>query len=411
MKLPRLRMPSLRFTPLADPALFWTAIFLSVVGLFFVFDAGYARSIAKENTWLPKEFVTQAGFLAVCIPIALWVGGVRAETVERRHWAVLAVCLALVLSVKVIGVTQNGATRWIGYGIVRIQPSEFMKVGTVIFLAGVFATRKPLPKLQQFDPGKWMDNVFPKWLPRIAPFFLLVLAIVSIEREPDLGTGAVIGAIMLAMFIVGGVSGRSLAAIAVLCAAGGVFLSQNQGYRLERIINHEQRWAEENVDDVSYQTVQAELAMASGGWTGVGIGNGKAKHVLPATTTDFVMATVAEEFGLIGAIFVLGALGFFVGRLVLLAFRAPTQFGRLYLMGFASWIGVQTTVNMTMANAALPAIGIPLPFISSGGSSLAALWLAVGMTQSVLRVTEPKSVPATSPVKPVLEPELRWHMR
>jgi cell division protein FtsW len=282
----------------------------------------------------------------------------------------------------------------------------------VIFLAGVFATRKPLPKLKQFDPGLWMDKISWRWALRVLPLFVMAVAIYSIEKEPDLGTAAVIAVVMGIMFLVGGVSIRSLVVLGVLAGVGGSYMVQSQGYRMERVLNHEQRWAPENVDDLTYQTVQAELAMASGGWFGVGVGNGKAKHVLPATTTDFVMATVAEEFGLVGAVFVLGVLGAFVARLVFLAYRAPSQFGTLYLMGFASWICVQSTVNVAMANAAIPAIGIPLPFISSGGSSLFALWLAVGCAQMVLRPAAQKAVvePVVSPAAP-LDRELRWHMR
>ena len=137
--------------------------------------------------------------------------------------------------------------------------------------------------------------------------------------------------------------------------------------------------------------------MASGGLFGVGIGNGRAKHILPATTTDFIMATIGEEVGLVGSLFVLSIIGAIVWRLKWLASRATDRFASLVLFGTAAWIGIQACVNVMMANGFLPAIGIPLPFISSGGSSLVALWMALGLCQSVL---------APQP-EPVVEEEAR----
>src|SRR5262249_2869093 len=113
-------------------------------------------------------------------------------------------------------------------------------------------------------------------------------------------------------------------------------------------------------------------------------GAGRAKHVIPATTTDFIMATIGEEFGLLGSLVVIGLIATLVWRLFWLAQRANTKFAMLVLGGVGTWIAVQACTNVMMANGFLPAIGIPLPFISSGGSSLISLWLAMGLCQSVL---------------------------
>ena len=122
--------------------------------------------------------------------------------------------------------------------------------------------------------------------------------------------------------------------------------------------------------------------MADGGVAGVGIGRGRAKYFLPATTTDFILATIAEETGLWGSLGVLALLGAITGRLVWLARKARSEFGGLVLYGIAAWFGIQTCTNFMMANGFLPAIGIPLPFFSSGGSSLLSLWAAVGVAQA-----------------------------
>jgi cell division protein FtsW len=137
--------------------------------------------------------------------------------------------------------------------------------------------------------------------------------------------------------------------------------------------------------DGGYQTVVSETALARGGLFGVGIGNGIAKHKLPAPTTDFVLATVGEEFGLLGVLVVVGLLAVVTWRLFWLAARAPDTFSRLALVGMAVWIGIQTCTSVTMVNGTLPPIGIPLPFVSYGGSSLLALWMGVGISMSVAR--------------------------
>jgi cell division protein FtsW len=250
-----------------------------------------------------------------------------------------------------------------------------------------------------------MDTVMVPKLRRCLPGLWVLLAVVLINKEPDLGTAAVIAATAFVMFVAGGVTRKTLFVGVLLAALGVGAMIKQEPYRMERIANHASRWSDQNMDDTGYQTVQSEVAQASGGVLGVGIGAGRAKHVLPATTTDFIMATVGEEFGLLGSLVVVGLLGAFVLRLIVLAGRAETQFGALVLTGIAAWIGVQACTNIMMANGFLPAIGIPLPFISSGGSSLISLWLGIGLAQAVL---------APLPAK---EEELaprrhrRWHRR
>jgi cell division protein FtsW len=234
-----------------------------------------------------------------------------------------------------------------------------------------------VPKIKRFMPALWV-----------------LLAIALIAKEPDLGTAAILAATAFVLGIVGGVSRKSLVWVGVIGCLGATLFVYAEPYRLDRISNHLHRYDASNVDDVGYQTVQSELAMASGGLFGVGAGAGRAKHVLPARTTDFIPATIAEEFGFVGWLVVVGLLGALVIRLFLLAPRSPTRFGALVLYGVGTWIGVQSVTNLCMANGFLPAIGIPLPFLSSGGSSLLALWAALGVCQSALApLPKPKEVP------------------
>jgi len=267
-----------------------------------------------------------------------------------------------------------------------VQPAEFAKLAAIIYLAGYFAERKAWPKKIKY-PKTWVSRVDNIWIPKLIrcmPAIWVFAAVILIEVEPDMGTGAVIAATGFAMFFPAGVTKKSIIVAALVAAIAGTAAVVKEPYRLQRFTHHVQRWSDENFDDLEFQSVQAELAIASGGMPGVGLGAGRAKHVLPATTTDFVWATIGEETGVWGSLIVLSVLGGIVFRLLYLARTAKTRFNMLLLYGVGSWIGIQTCVNVMMANAFLPAIGIPLPFISSGGSSLVALWLALGVCQGTL---------------------------
>lgn len=371
-----------------DGPLLMLASLATLVGLVFIFDAGYARSLLLGNGAIPREFRTQLMFAPVALIAAAVASRVPAESwrkFSKLLWLVTLLALAAPM-LPGIGIERNGAHRWIGLGPVEVQPAEFAKLAAIVYLAGVFAGRPRWPsrtprfrnRVQYFD-----SVVVPKFM-RILPGLWVLLAVVLIEMEPDLGTAAVVAVTAFAMFVAGGASRKTLLVGGLLAVLGVTALVMQQPYRIDRINVHRDRWSAKNLDDTAYQTVQSEMAMATGGVVGVGIGAGRAKHVLPAATTDFVTATVFEEFGLLGALAVLGLIGAFVMRLLTLAQRAATPFGSLVLVGVAAWIGIQSCVNIMMANGLLPAIGIPLPFVSSGGSSLVALWLAVGICQSML---------------------------
>lgn len=375
---------SARTQPRFDIWLFLIAALLTVVGLVFVFDAGYARSIASGLGLIPREFRGQLVYGAFGIVLGLVVWRIPLVGWKRLAIPIGVVSMASLILVKFIGTERNGAQRWIDIGPFDLQPSEFAKLAAVLFLALVLATYWPTAPLKKRprDTAEALDKI---WLPKLGRAMLfapVLVAVVLIEMEPDLGTAAVIGATAFLMMILAGVSRGSIVCLALLAVGGAVFLAKQEPYRMERILTHTERWSEENVAGIGYQPVHSEAAMAQGGLTGVQLGNGRAKHVLPAATTDYILATIAEETGLIGSLAVLGLLGALVARLWVLARRAASRFGSLVLGGCACWIAVQSCTNVMMSNGTLPSIGIPLPFISSGGSSLIALWLAIGLCQA-----------------------------
>ncbi len=375
-----------------DPVLLILGAVATGLGLLFIFDAGYARAIQSQKTGLPPEFQSQLIFLLIAAGASWWAASI--PSVSWKKWSKLAwvINLLLLMAVPIFGHQLNGAKRWIGYGIFTIQPAEFAKLAAIIYLAGYFADRKAWPQKIKY-PKHWiskMDNVWIPKLMRCFPAIWVMIGVAFIEYEPDLGTGAVIAATGFAMFFPARVTTKSIYASVVVAAILCTGAMLKEPYRVQRFTHHIQRWKDENFDELEFQSVQAELAISSGGVPGVGLGAGRAKHVLPATTTDFIWATVGEESGLWGSVIVLSVLGGIVFRLLYLARIAKNRFDMLLLFGVGSWIGIQTCVNVMMANAFLPAIGIPLPFISSGGSSLIALWMALGVCQATLAPVQDK---------------------
>lgn len=377
-----------RISRIHDPLLFGLALTITVLGLFFIFDAGYARALLTNKGLIPPEFRSQLMVLPFAILLAFLVGGASPEKLQkwsRPIWALSLVALVLPF-VPHLGIELNGARRWVKFWPVALQPAEFAKVAAILYFAAVFADRKAWPTKisRRKNFAMWLDSIALPKAKRCFPAFWALLAIYLVDREPDLGTALVIGFTAFAMFYVGGVTRKSLVALCAISLVGGLILVKHEPYRVERIRSHFSRWRTENIDGLGYQTVQSEIAMASGDAFGAGIGTGRAKHVLPATTTDYVMATVGEEFGFVGSLGVIALLGALTLRLLVLARRVQSRFASLTLCGVAGWIGFQTCVNAMMANATLVSIGIPMPFISSGGSSLLALWLAMGLCQAVL---------------------------
>ena len=376
---------------ISDPLLFGLCLCATLLGLFFVFDAGYARSLAAGGGTIPREFASQIVFVLISVPLGFYLGGVRPERWERAARPLWYLTILSLIAVEVVGASQNGAKRWLGAGPIMVQPAEFAKLTAVLYLAACLASRKVWSEVVRpaRDFPSWLDRVAVPKAIRLWPFATVLVAALLIELEPDLGTSALLVASSFLLFLPGRVTGKSLLVglgLGVVVVGGIV---QKQPYRMERITNHVQRWMPGVSDDAGYQTTQSEQGMADGGLSGVGIGRGRAKYFLPATTTDFIAATIAEEAGLVGSLSVLGLLGAITFRLFTLAKRAPTEYGRLALYGICALVGVQTCTNYMMANGFLPAIGIPLPFFSSGGSSLISLWVAVGVAQAACLAPAP----------------------
>lgn len=363
-----------------------TAMWLiaAVLGAFFVLDAVYPRAISSGT------FLVQVRQQIVYLVLALlaYVVGSRLSARWLRVVGLTLFVLSLVGCVVVmvpgIGLEVNGASRWLSLpGGFTVQPSEYLKLGVVLVMAWLLEKlpkRERRPQKRRTDAGRIL---------RFTVVGSIVIAAVLVERQPDLGTAAVVMVVLLSMMWLGGVRWTTIAGIVGLAALAVIVMVQMQPYRLQRILHHNQRWDPAVAQAEGFQPVRAELGIGMGGITGQGIGMGLAKYALPAATTDYVFVTIAEETGLLGSLIVVGLLASIVWRLFWLSAWAPTRFGALVASGLGCWIGAQSAMNLVMVTAIVPPVGVPLPFFSMGGSSLTALAFGLGIVQAT-RLAERK---------------------
>ncbi len=306
-------------------------------------------------------------FLVAMTPIWIW-----------RSLAAPAylVSLALLVAVEVAGTTGMGATRWIDLGVVRLQPSELMKVALVMMLAAYYA---------------WLDVrkvSRPLWV--LAPLVLVALPTLLVLKQPDLGTAILLVAGGGVMMFAAGVSWWYFAAVA---AAGvglvsAVFTSRGTAWQLLK--DYQFRRIDTFLDPASdplgagYHITQSKIALGSGGWTGRGFMQGTQSRLnfLPEKHTDFIFTTLAEEFGFIGAASLLAAYMGIVAFCLVSAIQNRDRFGALLSIGVATTFFLFFSVNMAMVMGLAPVVGVPLPLVSYGGSAMLVLLLAFGLVQS-----------------------------
>jgi len=280
------------------------------------------------------------------------------------------ISLVLVL-IPGIGAKALGARRWLGIGAFRFQPAELAKLTIVLYLASYFepSRNKVLPQA-----GSYFSNKR-SFLPFLA---LLGILVVLIMLEPDLGTTVVVAATSLVVYFASGAPVWQIGLIGLVGLIGGGGLIFFSSYRRERLLT----FLNPTRDPLgaSYHIRQILIALGSGGVFGVGLGQSRQKYeYLPAATTDSIFAVVAEELGFVGAVVILLAFLFLIWRGFKIASQAPDDFGRLLAVGITSWIGFQALVNLGAMVALIPLTGVPLPFISYGGSSLVLALAGMGI--------------------------------
>ncbi len=282
--------------------------------------------------------------------------------------AVIAIVLLVLVLVPHIGVVRNGARRWIGVGSVTFQPAEVAKIVAIVYLARWL--EKSVERVRSFREG-------------LVPFLLMLGLVVGLVLlEKDLGTSMILAVIAISMFLVAGARWKHLAGVLGVAVALLAVLIKLEPYRYSRMLSYLNPWSD--ALNTGFQGVQSVLALGSGGLFGVGLGNSIQKYQwLPEAHTDFIFAIIGEELGLIGTIAVLALFCFLAYRGYRAALRAPDTFGLLLATGITTWLIFQAFVNMAAVTLTLPTTGIPLPFISFGGSSLLVSLAAVGLLLNI----------------------------
>ncbi len=352
-----------------DKLLLWLTFLLLGIGIVSVYDASYALAIEKLHGD-SFHFVKAQMEWAVGGLISLWA----ATRIPYWHWkkfAVIGLALAIfaLLAVLIphVGIAVNGARRWIGHGSIRVQPSEFAKLALVLYLARVLA-----------------GNLKIKTRPKeglVPPLLVIGLLAALIAKEPDLGTAMVLamtGLIML--FLAGARPGHIWGIISSAAALVAVFVAL-EPYRARRITAFLNPKADQY--HTGYQVWHALIALGSGGVTGLGLGEGREKLFIPEPRTDFIFPVIAEEWGLIGTLALVLLFVCVAARGLAIAYSTRDPFGALLAAGITALISVQALINMAVATASIPDTGVPLPFISYGGSSLVLMLLGIGILLNI----------------------------
>ncbi len=272
---------------------------------------------------------------------------------------VALVSLGLVL-VPGLGTKVLGAQRWLGIGAFRFQPAELAKLAFVLYLAAFLSQKKSL------------------W-----PFLILLTTLIGlVVLEPDLGTAVIIAATGLVVYFASGAPIIWLGGLGILGFLGGLGLIFSSPYRKERILTFFN--PARDPLGASYHIRQILLALGSGGLLGLGLGQSRQKYeYLPAAATDSIFAIIAEEIGFVGAFVIIAVFLLLIWRGFKIAKEAPDKFGALLATGIISWIGFQTLINLSAVVALVPLTGVPLPFISYGGSSLVLIMTASGILVNI----------------------------
>lgn len=357
-----------------DKTLMWASIALAILGWLMVTSASMDWAQRRFDNAFYISFrhaaylllAGTAAWILVHLPMMFW----------RKLSAVLIVLSLLSLVVVLIpgvGREINGSTRWLSLGIMNLQPSEFAKLATVLYMAAYLERRR--------------DEVQSKWSGFIKPLIVLSMLAVLLLLEPDFGAVVVMMTTALALLFLGGVKAGQFFLTMVTVLGASVAILVSQPYRMQRLAAYMDPWSEENVYNGGYQLTQSLIAFGRGEWFGVGLGNSIQKlFYLPEAHTDFVFAIWAEETGILGAgILVMLFMIIFVKALQLgkRAYQQQSFFHAYIAYGMAMLIGFQGFINLGVNMGLLPTKGLTLPFVSYGGSSLLACAIAMAL---ILRV-------------------------
>lgn len=359
-----------------DYSLVIVVTLLAVFGLIMIYSASMVTAMQlygyeSDHFFTRQRLFLIAGALAflffAIVPYKIWLS-------NKLLIPLVIVTIGSLMGLWLFGSAANNAQSWYEFGPLRLQPSEFVKVGMIIYLSAVYAKKQPY--INEFNKGV------------VPPIVFLILTCMLIVIQPDFGTAGLIFLSGVFIIISSGMNlknllklagiGVGVLAIAVLVLKDKI-LTDGAFARITTFFNP---FAVEQ--DGGYQIVNSYLAIGSGGLKGLGLGESIQKlGYLPEPHTDFIMAIIAEELGVLGVLFVLFSLSFIVLKGIMIGLKCKDAFGSLLAIGISSMIGIQSFVNLGGITGIIPLTGVPLPFVSYGGSSLLQLSISIGILVNV----------------------------
>jgi rod shape determining protein RodA len=355
-----------------DVPLLLAITWLIGLGLVSMYSAGFDHG---------TRFVDHARNMLLSVTVIFIVAQIPPQRLMTLAIPLYTVGVALLLATALFGVTKKGATRWLSIGVTQIQPSEILKIATPLMLAWWFQKREGLLRLPDF----------------VAAFLLLALPVGLIAKQPDLGTSILVLAAGLYVIFFAGLSWRLVIPALLIGAIAITTLVMSE----DAICQPEAKWPvlreyqknrvctllDPTKDPLGkgFHIIQGEIAIGSGGMTGKGFMKGTQTHLefIPERTTDFIFAAYGEEFGMLGALALLAGFTALILRGLMIASEAPTLFSRLMAGAVTLSFFTYVFVNMGMVSGILPVVGIPLPFISYGGTAMVTLGFGLGLLMSI----------------------------
>ena len=352
---------------------------LLFIGLIMVFSAS---SMVADNNFgsLTYFFRKQIMWGAIAFVMMLVFSRLNYQRLKDNHKPGILVVISIVLLMGLffVGTRINGATRWYHLWIMNFQPSELAKIALIIYFAHVLSN--PKKNLSNFKEG-------------LLPVMLMLISVLLlIMMQPDLSTSLMIGVICFSMLFISRIKMVHITALGLPLIPATIFLTVN-GYQSQRIVNWIEGW--QNPLSANYQVRQSLIGLGRGGYFGQGLGQGKQKFLfLPDSHTDFIFSIIGEEFGFIGTTLILVLFLVILFRGLYVVRKTPDNFGKFLALGFTLNIVFYALINAAVVSRLLPATGLPMPFISYGGSNLLFLGISIGILLSISRKSSPMDMSA-----------------
>ena len=365
----------------SDKLLFTATVLLVCTGVVMVYSASAVISVERGQQpflFLFKQ-LTWALMGLLLVPVVMRID-YRNYRQPAVIWTILGI-VTIALVAVLFGRPVKGATRWLGIGPFGVQPSELAKIAVIIFTAALLERR-----MERIDDVGYS----------LLPIAVVVGGLVGLVlAEPDLGTAVSIAMIAAMMVFAAGISYRYVAGLALASLPALYFLVMSSDYRRKRVLAFMDPWSDPL--DGGFQMIQSMIAVGTGGLTGRGLMGGVQKlFYLPEPHNDFIYSVLAEELGLIGATIVLACFCVIIWRGLRTAMRAPDRFGAFLAIGLTTMVAFQAFFNISVVLGLLPPKGIPLPFVSAGGSSLLINLLGMGILLNVSQHASPPQVITTA---------------